>query len=231
MTIVVAKSTATSMDIWGLFGYAKLRFHSHRSPIDLPSKDHADPINLLDLCKRVTPTACRLNALLFNGHLQTFWTAVKSRRDVVIFYKRHVFVADDPAVAGTFAVDFVVGPNNEAVDGSLPPRTTYYTDSGFGEIGSMDAKPMLVTLHGLSGGSHEVYLRHVLKPMVDAGWEACVVNSRGCAMSKITTGVLYNARATWGLYFFEATSSSSNAGFRVARQSLEQRCLSLSRLD
>jgi len=62
-----------------------------------------------------------------------------------------------------------------------------------------DTKPMLITLHGLSGGSHELYLRHVLAPLVseEHGWEACVVNSRGCAMSKITTGVLYNARATW----------------------------------
>lgn len=62
---------------------------------------------------------------------------------------------------------------------------------------------MLVALHGLSGGSHELYLRHVIAPLVksggdgDGGWEACVVNSRGCANSKITTGVLYNARATW----------------------------------
>ena len=62
---------------------------------------------------------------------------------------------------------------------------------------SEDDTPMLVILHGLSGGSHEIYLRRVLKPMIDAGWEACVVNSRGCAMSKITSGVLYNARATW----------------------------------
>ena len=61
----------------------------------------------------------------------------------------------------------------------------------------MDTKPMLVTLHGLTGGSHEIYLRHVLRPIVDAGWKACVVNARGCAKSKITTGVLYNARATW----------------------------------
>jgi predicted alpha/beta-fold hydrolase len=27
-------------------------------------------------------------------------------------------------------------------------------------------------------------------------WEALVVNSRGCAGSKITTGLMYNARAT-----------------------------------
>ena len=28
-------------------------------------------------------------------------------------------------------------------------------------------------------------------------WEALVVNSRGCAGSKITNSMLYNARATW----------------------------------
>jgi predicted alpha/beta-fold hydrolase len=73
-------------------------------------------------------------------------------------------------------------------------------------VGSHDTKPMLITLHGLSGGSHEIYLRHVLQPLVEqqshgnnGGWEAIVVNSRGCAMSKITTGILYNARATWDL--------------------------------
>src|SRR6185436_15455142 len=41
------------------------------------------------------------------------------------------------------------------------------------------------------------YLRHVLAPLTANGWEACVVNSRGCAESQITSGVLYNARATW----------------------------------
>ena len=60
---------------------------------------------------------------------------------------------------------------------------------------------MLILLHGLSGGSHEIYLRQVLAPLVTAGgdrqWVACVVNSRGCAMHKITSDVLYNARATW----------------------------------
>jgi len=31
----------------------------------------------------------------------------------------------------------------------------------------------------------------------DGDWEACVVNARGCAMTKITSSVLFNARATW----------------------------------
>ncbi|KAI7626201.1 hydrolase, alpha/beta fold family, partial [Hortaea werneckii] len=75
---------------------------------------------------------------------------------------------------------------------------------------SEDTKPLLITLHGLSGGSYEVYLRHVIEPLIRAStgesskqglsggdWEALVVNSRGCAGSKITSSILYNARATW----------------------------------
>ena len=117
-------------------------------------------------------------------------------QDILIYYRRRIFTAEEAQFAGTFAVDFTVKPY-EGTDDSLPPRTTYYTNIEFEKIGSMDTKPMLVTLHGLSGGSHEIYLRHVLRPIIDAGWEACVINSRGCAKSKITTGVLYNARATW----------------------------------
>jgi len=67
---------------------------------------------------------------------------------------------------------------------------------------------MLIALHGLSGGSHELYLRHVLSPLVNRQdcvtgevnqkkWEALVVNARGCANSEITSPVLFNARATW----------------------------------
>lgn len=40
--------------------------------------------------------------------------------------------------------------------------------------------------------------RHVLAPLITSGkWEACVINSRGCAEHKITSGILFNARATW----------------------------------
>ena len=65
-------------------------------------------------------------------------------------------------------------------DSNLPPRTTFFTDAEFDEYCSQDdEKPLLIALHGLSGGSHEEYLRCVLAPLVDAGWDALVVNSRG----------------------------------------------------
>lgn len=177
-------------------GYAEVNFYSASEPAALPVR-HPDsrPISLLSMCKAATPT-CRLNPFLFNGHLQTFWTAVKEA-DISIFYKRHIFEQEDPSFAGTFAVDFVSKPNEEANDPSLPHRTTYYTQSEYEKMGSYDERPMVVILHGLAGGSDEIYLRSVLKPLIDDEWEACVVNSRGCAMSRITTGLLYNARATW----------------------------------
>ncbi|KAF7186559.1 putative esterase [Pseudocercospora fuligena] len=185
---------------------------------------------LPEICKDVIPP-CTLNPFLFNGHLQTAWTAVKAAGPA-IHYKRRVFEQEDEGFKGHFTVDIVVKPPEEstktsAEDGgpedvglredpvrvghtSLPPRTTYFTNEEFEELGSDDTKPLLVTLHGLSGGSYETYLRHVLEPLVrysSAGdkaggisggeWEALVVNSRGCAGSKITTSILYNARATW----------------------------------
>jgi len=185
------------MELSWLLGHARTHLQSSAESIDLPSRDpHGEPISLLSFCKEVTPP-CQLNPLLFNGHLQTFWTAVKSY-DVPVYYKRHTFSAEEAAYAGTFAVDFAVKPCADE-DRDLPPRTTYFGSQEFDELSRLDDTPMLVTLHGLSGGSHEIYLRHVLKPLLDAGWEACVVNSRGCAMSKITTGILYNARATWDI--------------------------------
>jgi uncharacterized protein len=181
------------MDLSWILGRAKIEFLHHNAPINLEKKD-GSTTNLLEICKSATPP-CHLNPLLFNGHLQTMWTAVKAT-EIPIYYKRHVFDAELIEFEGTFAVDFVVPPYKET-DDNLPPRTTYYTQQEFESIGSEDDKPMLITLHGLSGGSHEIYLRSALEPLIDAGWEACVVNSRGCAQSKITSGVLYNARATW----------------------------------
>lgn len=205
------------MAFTGLFGRAKTTFYSSSQPLILPTKTGPER-TLSELCKDVTPP-CDLNPLLFNGHLQTAWTAVKADGPP-IYYKRKVFEAEDPDFAGTFAVDFVIDKYTAVEDdefedpsgvgdNGLPPRTCYFMPKQWEHIGSDDTKPLLITLHGLSGGSHEIYLRHVLAPLVaptaegektgltGGDWEALVINSRGCAGSKITTGILYNARATW----------------------------------
>lgn len=176
------------------FGHAKVEFAHAPSPRPVREKDGKET-DLLKIVEEATPP-CHLNPFLFNGHLQTMWTATKPSGPPV-YYRRKVFDADHKTYKGTFAVDFAVQPF-EGSDETLPRRTTYFSDEEFANIGSDDSKPMLVVLHGLSGGSHEIYLRHTIAPLLgDGGWEVCVVNSRGCAGSKITSGVLYNARATW----------------------------------
>ncbi|KAK5993422.1 Monoacylglycerol lipase [Cladobotryum mycophilum] len=178
------------------FGRAKIDFVHAPAPRTIKEKDGSET-DLLKICETTTPP-CNLNPLLFNGHMQTFWTATNPHGPP-IHYRRKIFESDHEEYAGTFAVDFVVDPHKET-DDTLPHRTVYYSEEQFANIGSDDSKPMLVVLHGLSGGSHEVYLRHAIAPLVaDKRWELCVVNSRGCAQSKITTGVLYNARATWDI--------------------------------
>lgn len=208
-------------------GSCKITYTHSETPLVLKKKNGPQRA-LSEICKDAIPP-CNLNPFLFNGHLQTFWTAAKFDGPA-IHYKRRVFEQEDPAFKGHFTVDFVVSPpasSGMAEDGgpedaglredpvgvghlSLPPRTTYFTNKEFDGLASEDTKPLLVTLHGLSGGSYENYLRYVLEPLVRASpegektggvsggeWEALVVNSRGCAGSKITTSILYNARATW----------------------------------
>lgn len=195
--VVSATIIATlTMSPGRLLGYAQTKYYHSSETLQVQTKS-GSTTSFADFCKSVVPT-CRLSPFLFNGHLQTIWTALKGQH-IPIYYKRKIFENEDPTYTGQFTVDFVTAPN-DASDPELPPRTTYFTDDEFDKIGSLDRRPMLVVLHGLKGGSHEIYVRHVLRPLVGAGgWEACVVNSRGCSQSKVTTSILYNARATWDI--------------------------------
>jgi predicted alpha/beta-fold hydrolase len=205
--------------------------YTHSSePLTLPTKSGPSRALASLIADAVPP--CNLNPFLPNGHLQTFWTAMKFDGPP-IHYKRRTFAASQDSYEGHFTVDFVTSApppasNELDVEGNiahdsgltedpvgvghhyLPPRTTYFSNEAFEALGADDDKPLLICLHGLSGGSYETYLRHVLAPLVEpsaagakAGglsggeWEALVVNSRGCAGSKITNSMLYNARATW----------------------------------
>ena len=187
--------------------------HTQDNQLLLRKTHSKENISLIDLCKTTTPSTCNLNHFLFNGHMQTIRTVFETR-DVPIYYKRKIFESDNPALGGQFSVDFVVDayqvPEEDAEEvtdaarkftlpSGLPPRTTLFTADELSALpSSTDTTPMLVILHGLTGGSHEPYLRCVVEALrLRKGWEACVVNSRGCAQTRISSGVLYNARATW----------------------------------
>ncbi|KAJ9272873.1 hypothetical protein DTO212C5_1134 [Paecilomyces variotii] len=190
-------------------------FHSETSNLLLSksSKNRQDEISLVKLCRDSIPSKCSPNKLLFNGHLQTIWTVLKSSH-VPVYYKRKIFESTSSLYPGQFAVDSVVPPYDSSSDDpevidaerkytlpdGLPSLTGLFTHNEAQGLSSQDSKPMLVVLHGLCGGSHEEYLRHVLAALTaDGSWEACVLNARGCSQTKITTGVLYHAAATWDL--------------------------------
>jgi uncharacterized protein len=198
-------------------GVAKIGFHHAASPLRLEAKD-GSMTTLAKICEEVTPP-CHLNPLLFNGDVQTMWTAV-SKRGPEIHYRRKVFDGVYEAFPGSFAVDFVVDayPDSEH-DPTLPPRTACFSDEAWASIGSDDDRPMLVMLHGLSGGSYEVYLRFVIESVMQSqgNWAICVLNARGCANSVMTSGLTFNAGATWDIRqvccHVEALSSAARCSF------------------
>jgi predicted alpha/beta-fold hydrolase len=187
-----------------VLGHAITSYTHH--PQSLPLKSKSGSSTTISAIAQDSIPPCRLNPFLFNGDLQTMYTARKDPGPP-IHYKRKIFQSNHTVYPGQFAVDFVVsreeggkalshGPEEKD---ELPPRTTSFTQEDWTAISSDDTQPMLIALHGLSGGSHEVYLRETLAPLTAKGWTACVVNGRGCALSRITTPQLFNSRSTWDL--------------------------------
>ncbi|KAJ7285042.1 AB-hydrolase YheT [Mycena rebaudengoi] len=103
---------------------------------------------------------------LFNGHLQTLCCVLSdfTKTDQVWYYRQvirqHILLLD----GGTLGLDFV-------------PHDSPTND---------DATPIIVVQHGLTGGSHDPYVRAVLAPACapiekgGLGFRAVVVNFRGC---------------------------------------------------
>ncbi|XP_008239230.1 PREDICTED: embryogenesis-associated protein EMB8 [Prunus mume] len=53
--------------------------------------------------------------------------------------------------------------------------------------------PLLILLPGLTGGSDDSYVRHMLVRARSKGWRVVVFNSRGCGGSPVTTPQFYSA--------------------------------------
>ncbi|WWC85872.1 uncharacterized protein L201_000739 [Kwoniella dendrophila CBS 6074] len=116
-----------------------------------------------------------------NGHLQTFYTVLAdfTKVDKVHYTRTYLRLPD----GGTIGIDMT--PENGT---SLPEET-----------------PTVIVCHGLTGGSHESYVRNVLswvirpKQEVGMGARAIVVNFRGCAGVPVTTPQMYSAGTTMDL--------------------------------
>ncbi|KAH9817908.1 alpha/beta hydrolase [Melampsora americana] len=109
-----------------------------------------------------------------SGHLQTLCCAAtnSSVADKVHYERKIIRVPD----GGQIEIDF------------SPPGS--FDDP-------KDSTPVLVLLHGLTGGSHESYVRAMVAPIIEQlGWRVMVTNFRGCAGAKVTSRKLYHAGAT-----------------------------------
>ncbi|KAH9934794.1 AB-hydrolase YheT [Fomitopsis serialis] len=116
---------------------------------------------------------------LFNGHLQTAYAVMGdfSKIDRVEYDRSLLRTLD----GGTIGLD------------STPPAN---------ERTLPDDTPIVVALHGLTGGSHESYVRAILAPACTPveqgglGYRGIVVNFRGCAGVPLTTPQMYSAGHT-----------------------------------
>ncbi|KAI0082681.1 AB-hydrolase YheT [Panus rudis PR-1116 ss-1] len=116
---------------------------------------------------------------LASGHLQTLYCVVGDFSNVdKVEYDRTLLRTLD---GGTIGLDFTP-PQDQRM---LPEET-----------------PIVVVLHGLTGGSHESYVRAILAPACTPiengglGYRGVVVNFRGCAGVPITSPQLYSAGHT-----------------------------------
>ena len=163
-------------------------------------------VSMQQLIEKYSPefsegAASMLHPMLINGHFQTAYAAYKPFKTIdVVNYKRLVLKYPDNGV-GT--LDIAVKSLNPEIDGnyvpesqktrSLPESYSYFKPDD-PRLSSNDDKPMVIILHGLTGGSAESYARTLVNRITTLyNFEACVFNARGCCQSSITTPQLYNA--------------------------------------
>ncbi|KAF7312384.1 AB hydrolase-1 domain-containing protein [Mycena indigotica] len=157
------------------------RLHFPPEPAYVVLKSQSDSVSLRDLvlsrCKSLS-TKYRPTWWLPNGHMHTMHSVLGDFSEVdKVWYQRRLLRLVD---GGTLGLDFA------------PPDSPDIPDD----------TPIIVVQHGLTGGSHEPYVRSVLAPAtapVDRGglgYRAVVVNFRGCSGVPITSPKFYTAAQT-----------------------------------
>jgi predicted alpha/beta-fold hydrolase len=179
-------------------------------PVKLPSKDEKSFINLDTLVDQNIPglkdnSWFWISPLLGNGDLQTMYAAAGNFESVdEIYYGRRLVRWDDGA---TVSVDYVLDPPASSTEWAealkykpienLPPfpsRTRYLTPEEILRLDDpQETRPLVISLHGLTGGSHESYVRATISKLIgeDRHFDCAVLTSRGCNRTKITTPQLF----------------------------------------
>ncbi|WCJ18750.1 alpha/beta-Hydrolases superfamily protein [Euphorbia peplus] len=102
-----------------------------------------------------------------NRHVETIFASF-FRMAPLVRYKRECFITKD---GGVVTLDWISGDSRRQA-----PET-----------------PVLILMPGLTGGSEDSYVRHMLVRAKSKGWRIVVFNSRGCGDSPVITPQFYSA--------------------------------------
>lgn len=103
----------------------------------------------------------------WNRHVETIFASFFRSRPDVRLRRECLRTKDD----GAISLDWVSGDDRQ-----LPVES-----------------PVLILMPGLTGGSQDTYVRHMLVRAKSNGWRVVVFNSRGCGESPVTTPQFYSA--------------------------------------
>ncbi|CAO3576422.1 unnamed protein product [Absidia cylindrospora] len=111
---------------------------------------------------------------LFNGHLQTAYSSYYNKQSPHVNFERELLTMKD---GGQVSIDWTVGEKHPGDDTQAP---------------------VLIILHGLTGGSHESYVHGVLEKVLQSPhhYRGVVVHGRGCGHTEITTPQTINGANT-----------------------------------
>ena len=180
----VRRSDSLCRNMFGMMGMARNALLPRKFRFIIEYAD-SEPNAIVEMISRSCPSLCGAQAAtatrwLPSGHAQTIWSSVADFSEVdKVEYKRKVIMVPD---GGILSIDMApVSLADPAPD---------------------DTRPTVVILHGLTGGSHESYVRNCVsklsKPKEEGGhgMRCVVVNFRGCANTPLTSAQLYSACKT-----------------------------------
>eukprot|EP01006_Ploeotia_vitrea_P030121 TRINITY_DN62585_c0_g1_i1.p1 TRINITY_DN62585_c0_g1~~TRINITY_DN62585_c0_g1_i1.p1 ORF type:complete len:435 (+),score=41.17 TRINITY_DN62585_c0_g1_i1:59-1363(+) len=201
--VVVAVSCAL------LWFRKKCRFHVH---VHGP---HARVAKIIQKCPELMKEKKFWNATLFctNKHVQTVWPNIV-RRPVAVTYSREYLQLEDggclgldwcllsgemPASQPAPSIDHQWLSDHPTIVNPRPPRHTgrdidVDLKSTISCMADKETtKPIVLLIHGVTGGSRETYITHMVKQAHARGWDAIGLNMRGCGGTPLTSPIAYCA--------------------------------------
>ncbi|VVT50818.1 uncharacterized protein SAPINGB_P002890 [Magnusiomyces paraingens] len=209
--------------------------HTQASPdsVQLPTKTGTE--SLAKLIAEEVPELREgaydyLSPVLFNGDLQTLYAGAGNFENVnKIYYGRRIIAFPEESNS-IVSADYLIPPPASKEEWTkllaysplektppYPARTRYLRPeevAKYERTYTPEDKPLLVLLHGLSGGSHESYIRAVIDD-IKSKFDCVVLNSRGCARTPITTPQLFCAIWTEDIRRFVQILHKEQPGRRI----------------